>query len=150
MASLGRIYCIGGYNGNFIATNRVERYTVESHTWEEVASMLMPRWEASGVECNNQIIVAGGENHIDNGLSSVEVYNPDLDQWTSLNPMNSVRVSFRCHYVDGQIYAIAGDRAGKTVERYDVRDNQWKNVDLPGREMFLFESVVVRMARSVD
>ena len=143
VTSNGFLYCIGGYNGEAIdGTDRVERLEVASQTWDEVAPMIEMRHRSSAVECNGEIIVAGGW-YRGKRVDSVEKYDPGVNQWTSMKPMTEGRSSFRLHLIQGSIFAIGGDIEHKTIERYDFSKDRWENIRV-GSEMRIQESVLVR------
>jgi hypothetical protein len=50
---------------------------------------------------NEKIHAIGGIN-----LSSVEVYDPSTNVWTSFAPISTARGSFQAEVIDGKIYII--------------------------------------------
>ena len=141
VASKGFIYCIGGDVGVLGAIDRVERLNVVSQTWDEVAPMNEMRYNASAVECNEKIIVAGGwDGYVD--LNSVEKYDPDVNQWTIMKPMMRERLLFRLHSIEENLIAVGGEYHG-TIEKYDSSNDRWEIIDL-GSEMRIRESVSVK------
>ena len=91
VAAKGCIYSVGGYAIGVGATDRVERLDVAPQTWIEIAPMREKRVAASAIECRGKIIVAGG---LHSRLRSVEIFSPDVNQWTSLTPMKKGRWFF--------------------------------------------------------
>jgi N-acetylneuraminic acid mutarotase len=84
------------------ATRRVEKFDIQEKVWKPVAPMFEPRWGfASAVLDDGRIVVAGGRILAQKGaafaedqmviLRSVEVYDPDANQWNALPPMNIPR-----------------------------------------------------------
>ncbi|XP_021937601.1 kelch-like protein 10 [Zootermopsis nevadensis] len=85
------------------------------------------RLSASAAVLNDKIYVAGG-NNCNGFLNSVEVYNPDTDQWTFVAPMHSGRSNFSCVAFHGCLYALGGDDETSdelSAEKYDPAKDTW-------------------------
>lgn len=123
MVSLGdSIYVIGGRlchkeraAGEFIdmdddVLSLVLRYNVQSNEWFKCAALGVPRYDFACVACDNKIYVAGGKSSLVSarGISSAEVYDPALDEWTCLPSMNKLR--HKCVGVtwQGKIHVVGG------------------------------------------
>ena len=75
--------------------------------------------------------VGGFSNGDDDGLlSSVERYDPALDAWEAVAPMEEARDSHAVAVLDGKLYAVGGYDGGclSSVERYDPATNAWEAV----------------------
>lgn len=71
------------------------------------------------------IYVAGG--YIGGWPSnSVELYDPSIDEWTKIAPMNKARDTFGLIESNGFLYAIGG--AAKAVEKFNPYKNVWTEV----------------------
>jgi len=64
-------------------------------------------------------------------LSSVEIYDPNADEWTEATPMQSPRSSFGCAVLGDYIYVAGGASKGeilKTFERYSIANDTWERL----------------------
>lgn len=82
------------------------------------------RHSASVIVLNGYIYVAGG---IDAGkmLTSVELYDPNIDEWTKMTPMNKARAAFGLIESNGFLYAMGGTG---TIEKFHPYKNVWTEV----------------------
>ncbi|KAF4356225.1 hypothetical protein CsatB_000059 [Cannabis sativa] len=152
MVSLGdSIYIIGGKlfhqkqdhtsEEDDSVSSSVLRYNVCTNQWSNCASMALPRYDFAYTVCENKIYVAGGKSTLNSvvGVSSAEVYDPNLDKWIHLPDMSTLR--YKCVAVTwmGKIHVVGGF-ALKTnsdvtphnfmaercsVEVYDTKTRQW-------------------------
>ena len=64
--------------------------------------------------------------------SSVEVFDPHTNAWTSIAPMSMVHGGFAMAAVQGKLYAAGGDDRNastlSSVEAYDPQQNRWEAV----------------------
>lgn len=74
--------------------SRVFRYCVRTDTWTECAPLSFPRFDFACTVSDGKIYVAGGQTELASarGISSVEVYDPAIDEWKSLPDMNKLRL----------------------------------------------------------
>lgn len=82
----GKIYAMGGFNGNF--SKVCEEYDPVADTWATKTPMVIARGFGSSVVISNEIYIIGGYN-FDPGRATavVEKYNPFTDTWTTLAPL---------------------------------------------------------------
>jgi len=78
----GQIYAIGGKSSTGIEKS-VEKYDFSLKTWTYVASMNSPRWGHSACALYGRILVVGGQNEQGGGITQIECFNPDKDQWST-------------------------------------------------------------------
>ena len=71
-------------------------------------------------------------------LTSVEVYDPATDSWSTAPPLQTARAGFAAISVDGKIYALGGEvltgenHALTSVEIFDPQRGVWEfGPDLP-------------------
>lgn len=113
--------------------------------WARVADMPTARTGLAAVTVNGMIYAIGGLTHIPwdaapTALSTVEVYNPATNTWTTSNnhsvdptapaPMPTARGNLAAATVNGKIYVIGGSSDGSpvsmnTLEVYDPGTNTW-------------------------
>lgn len=130
----GRIYAIGGFNGNGngnTVLNTVEAYTSSSNSWSTVASMPTARYGLAAVAgADDRIYAIGGYNG-NTFLHTVEAYTPSSNSWSAVASMPTARFSLAAVAgADGRIYAIGGYNSGyvNTVEAYSPSSNTWATV----------------------
>jgi N-acetylneuraminic acid mutarotase len=129
----GKVYLIGGDNGdlNSNATNLV--YDPATDTWRNRAPMPTPRENNVAVTLGGKIYVAGGmqvQVSFD-GLTTFESYDPRTNTWTSLAPMSFPRISpgiatdGRYVYVFGGASSFNPQMDLRSAERYDPATDTW-------------------------
>lgn len=78
----------------------------------------------------NYLFVAGGiKGYGDKGKVSDKVfcYNPIINRWSEVRPLNQARAQLKLVSMDGYLYAIGGECLF-TVEKYDPRMDRWTTV----------------------
>ncbi|MDP5275283.1 cadherin-like beta sandwich domain-containing protein [Chengkuizengella axinellae] len=150
----GKIYVIGGHGSDRTLNNKVLEYDPEAlpdtNPWKEISTLPTPRASVSIVELDGKIYVIGGYEINGNYLSTVEVYDPSLNEWVKWESetgdkvdwaaMPTPRIRFGVAEVGGKIYAIGGEGISdqgttvelSTVEAYDPKSNTWETMeDMP-------------------
>jgi len=126
----GKIYAIGGYNGDYL--NTTEMYDPTTDTWTTKASMPTPRTNFAIAVVQNKIFAIGGSlgNQEETGVN--EVYDPTTDTWETRTPMPTPRMGLDANVVNGKIYLIGGGNAsGFSIfnfaenEVYDPATDTW-------------------------
>ncbi|CAN1165990.1 Kelch-like protein 7 [Linum perenne] len=175
MVNLGdSIYVIGGrvvrterswnYGGEFDEFVEVEIevrsvvncYNVRHDRWIECRPLTQPRYSFACCVCGDKIYVAGGKSSLTDtsGVSLAEVYNSEINTWSSLSDMSVMR--YKCVGVTwkGKIYVVGGfasrGNSGKTesfimerssAEVYDTKTGRWQvmvgmwQLDVPPNEI---------------
>jgi N-acetylneuraminic acid mutarotase len=132
----GRIYAIGGYDGNH-ALDTLEAYTPSTNTWETLASMPTARYSlAAAVGADGRIFAIGGTGYSNNQLvrgTVVEAYTPSTNTWETVASMPTGRFKLAAASgMDSRIYAFGGttiaDGEVATVEAYSPTTNAWVSV----------------------
>lgn len=127
--------CICLYQGHdgWSFLNSVERFDLESKSWNYVASMASARSTHGIVNLKNILYVVGGRD-ANVCLNSVECYNPLTNKWLPCAPMYKRRGAVAVTSLNGFIYAVGGHEATSTMvasvrydcgERYDTKLDQW-------------------------
>ena len=90
--------------------------------------MLTARSYMGAAVLGGKLYVAGGEAG-GQALSSMEVFDPQTNVWTELEPMSIARAGFQLVAAQGTLYAAGGMAPGGTmssVEAYDPQQNRWE------------------------
>jgi N-acetylneuraminic acid mutarotase len=104
----GRIYVVGGRPGN-LAVN--EMYDPLTDSWTAQAPMPTGRSGHAVASLNNFVFTFGGEGNAASPLGTfpqTETYDPDLDSWSSLQPMATPRHGIGAGVVGNRIFIPAG------------------------------------------
>jgi N-acetylneuraminic acid mutarotase len=133
----GKIYVVGGYLDDRIATNRLFIYDPSQNVWNEGASMPTARAALAAKFINGILYAVGGANSEFKKLSTNEAYDPSTNSWSAKAPMPTARNHLSSAVVDGKLYAIGGRTSGpsgniKANEAYDPSTNSWSaNAPMP-------------------
>ena len=131
------IYVFGGIEKigtDYGFSLRTERFDTLTGKVTEVAPLPTKMRTPASVEVGGKIYVVGGSDEDGERLSTLLIYDPISDKWTSGAAM---KVARECDVVsDGTtIYAIGGfngKTAVTTCEAYDIATNSWRDLpDLP-------------------
>jgi N-acetylneuraminic acid mutarotase len=103
----GKIYAIGGINGNGSPLNTVEEYNPATNSWTTKMNMPTARSGFAVAVYNNKIYVIGGE--VAGGyIGNNEVYDPSSNTWSTKTSMPTPRSDLCASIVDNDIYLIGG------------------------------------------
>lgn len=92
--------------------------------------MNVARQMATATKFNGYICVAGGCIGVeDSGMAilsnSIELYDPQNDEWTQPAPMNNPRSIFALFELNGFLYAMG---THEVIEKYEPAENSWTEV----------------------
>lgn len=124
-AAGGKLYLVGGFGG--LAEGATYEYDPAADRWEVVGRMPTPRGASGVAALGNRIVVAGGQAG-GRSVSTVEVFDTELRQWSRLPDMPTARDHLTAQVVNGKFYALAG-RVGSVLgvnEEYDPAGNSWR------------------------
>lgn len=131
----GRIFVFGGLSKDKEPLEIVEAYDPSSRSWARVADMPTARaWVATARASDGRIFVIGGATSAtpEGDVSTVEVYTPGTNSWSTAEPLPSKRGSLAAvSATDGRIFAFGGvgNRAALArVEAYTPATNTWNAV----------------------
>lgn len=99
-------------------------------SWRKLASMNVARYEFACAEVNGKVYVVGGNGMDGDSLSSVEMYNPDIDKWTLIESLRRPRWGcFACSF-EGKLYVMGGRSSftignSKFVDVYNPEGHTW-------------------------
>jgi N-acetylneuraminic acid mutarotase len=103
----GKIYAIGGTDGNDAPLNTVEEYNPSTDQWITKNSMPTPRSGFATAVYDNKIYVIGGT--LASGFAANnEVYDPATNSWTYAASMITPRADVCASVINDNIYVIGG------------------------------------------
>ncbi|XP_055081036.1 kelch-like protein 20 [Periophthalmus magnuspinnatus] len=88
------------------------------------------RSRAGAAALEGKLYVCGGHDG-QSSLDSVEIFNPDLNQWTSICSMRVARCKLGMVAFNGRIFAVGGklghlqNSTLKSVESFDPKEDEW-------------------------
>ena len=91
----GKLYAVGGFNGDDGNLSSVERYDPAVGAWEAVAPMALARFGAGVAALEGKLYAVGGgvegedEDEVDS--NSVERFDPATNTWEEVSPMATAR-----------------------------------------------------------
>ena len=116
-----KIYVISGFQSNL---NQI--YDPQSDTWSQGTPILTTvalagAGATTGEMAPKCIYVLGGYTSYDE-VSLNQIYDPQIDTWTSGEPMPTARYSFGLAVVNDTLYAIGGSSKNLNVRYYDQNE----------------------------
>jgi N-acetylneuraminic acid mutarotase len=136
----GKIYLFGGSSGTAtgaatgVINNTTYVYDPVQNQWSLKSPMPTPRSAVSAIALNNKIYLIGGYTRISGTmvrLSTVEIYDPTTDTWTSGTNLSSTRAWVGLGVYNEKIYAFGGlnENSGKinTFEVFDPITSKWSS-----------------------
>lgn len=129
-ANLGKdIYVIGGFDQNGHATDIVEVYNVDNHSWSTGSGPLSePLHHTAALSYSNKVYVIGGFTDSDEPSDKLYVYDPMTNKWSEDKAMPTARGALNVNLVGDIFYAIGGAIYGHPLsvnEAYDPNTDTW-------------------------
>lgn len=122
----GKIYCIGGWNGQ-AGIRQCDVYCPETDKWTSIAPLNTGRCQAGVFAFNNKIWVVGGSDAW-NCLGTVETYDPEANQWSFSAPLLTARRGCGVAELNGRLYCVGGsdgNQSLKSTEYFDEEIQSW-------------------------
>uniref|UniRef100_A0A8C5GR96 Kelch like family member 10 n=1 Tax=Gouania willdenowi TaxID=441366 RepID=A0A8C5GR96_GOUWI len=105
---LGRcFYIVGGVFRYTDPCNRVWRYNLVEHTWQEMSPMQESRYSVSVTVLKGCIYAMGGFRN-STSHRTAERYQSNINQWTFIASMNEERRNASCTTLNNKIYICGG------------------------------------------
>lgn len=122
---------VGGEDEKVVLRN-VDCFIPGTQTWLSLASLPFAV-SKHGVAATgrNFLMMAGGEYPDGSVSQSAWRYDPALNSWCELAPMEAARSELALAALDGYVYAVGGWEGVSRlscVERYDADQNRWETV----------------------
>ena len=95
-------------------------------TWYTLQPMPSMRQELATAAFQREIFTIGGYDQNGNSTNTVEIYNPQTDQWRSAAPLPIVNNHGAAAVANGTLYAFGG--LSNRVFAYDPKADSWNDV----------------------
>jgi N-acetylneuraminic acid mutarotase len=129
----GKIYAIGGLNGNNVPVSTTEEYDPQTNGWTSKMPMPTSRSGFAIAVYQNRIYVIGGT--VGNGyVGNTEAYDTVSNTWETKTSMPTPRADLCANVIDDKIYLIGGKRYSNAApyfnetninEAYDPVNDSW-------------------------
>ncbi|KAF3496441.1 hypothetical protein DY000_02057697 [Brassica cretica] len=103
----------------------VYRYSLLTNSWSPGKKMNSPRCLFGSASLGEIAIFAGGCDSLGKISDVAEMYNSELQTWTTLPKMNKPRKMCSGVFMDGKFYVIGGVGGG---EEYDLATKKWTEI----------------------
>jgi len=140
----GKLYIFGGGGPDFKSLDSSVCYDPVTKIWNELTPMPTKRSGTAGFLVKGKIYIVGGGLKKPDGnfqfLKTVEIYNPETDQWESGPDMNQPHDYPAATLLDGAIYILGGhhpdaclggpktDPGFDYCERWSPGDDVWEEI----------------------
>ncbi|XP_016385439.1 kelch-like protein 24 [Sinocyclocheilus rhinocerous] len=122
---LGKVYAVGGYDGQTCLSN-VEVYDSFSNRWTEVAPMKEAVSCPAVTSCAGKLFVIGGEPYENSCSSKVQCYDPESDSWQLKACIPITKPNISAVSLNHLIYVCGG--LTKSIYCYDPSQDHWMHV----------------------
>ncbi|KAL0732889.1 hypothetical protein Bca4012_009099 [Brassica carinata] len=108
-----------------VSSHVVYRYSLLTNSWSPGKKMNSPRCLFGSASLGEIAIFAGGCDSLGKISDVAEMYNSELQSWTTLPKMNKPRKMCSGVFMDGKFYVIGGVGGG---EEYDLATKKWTEI----------------------
>jgi N-acetylneuraminic acid mutarotase len=132
-ARIGRfVYVVGGFERDGRRTTAaMERYDVESDSWERLADMPVALNHSVAAAYRGDLYVMGGyasATGLDSAIAGLFRYDPETDRWSRLPRAPSRRAAHAMGVIGNRLYVAGGARGGRplrSLEVYSFKRRRW-------------------------
>jgi N-acetylneuraminic acid mutarotase len=140
----GKIYAIGGLNGDNQPVNANEEYDPQTNSWTIKLPMPTARSGFAIAVYQNKIYCIGGT--VGNGyVGNTEVFDPVSNTWETKSSMPTPRGDLNANVVNGKIYLIGG-KIYSTVSPYFNETNLNEAYD-PANDSWTIKTPILKAAQ---
>ncbi len=130
---LGKIYVIGGFDGERRTSAVVEVYDPSRDQWSQIAPLPRGLNHPMAVGWQGKLYVLGGYlgPGLGNATNLVFEYDPTKNEWQERAPMPTARGAGAAEVIDGKIYVVGGAQGGRSVGDlavYDPQTGRWTSL----------------------
>ena len=107
----GKVYVFGGLDSGLAGMSAAESYDPATNAWTTQSDMPTERGLLSASTVDGRIYVIGGSRGLAEnfgGGSTVAVFDPATDAWTTESDLPTARARLSTSVVDGTVYAFGG------------------------------------------
>ena len=130
------IYVIGGLDINGASVDTVEIYDPQTNTWDDGSALQTRRDNPGSAVIDDLLYVFGGRTRnadgsvVDGSLSSMEIFDPSSQTWSSGPSLITGRRTFAVGTIDDKIQVIGGEDGNVFIqnEEYNPLTNQWREL----------------------
>ncbi|XP_068665896.1 F-box/kelch-repeat protein At1g67480-like [Aristolochia californica] len=129
----GMLLVMGGYVtevGTSCVCADVYQYDSRLNRWGELAKMNVARYDFACAEVDGVVYAVGGFGFDGESLSSAEVYDPDMNEWSLIESLRRPRWGCFACGLEGKLYIMGGRSSftignSKFVDVYNSKHNTW-------------------------
>lgn len=148
----GRILVTGGFNEESLFINKCEIFDPGTNKWTLVDSLNIARNDHSAILLlNGNVLIAGGKdgvNPTDPWLSSCELYDPEKNEWTVVEPLFVARTNAKTFFIsDSLIMFVGGGHNAHLWEIYNI--NKFKPVYIDSYPVEKLYSQIITLDKNI-
>ena len=115
-----------------------DRYDLSTNTWDKIADLHEPRYDAYGAAAYGKIFVGGGTGESTFLQKPCEMYDEEANEWQTIPGPSMFRPVWVC--ADGRLFVInrlmeTSSFKGRNIECYDPDSNSWNGTTQISLEM---------------
>ncbi|MFT5728823.1 MAG: glucose/arabinose dehydrogenase/N-acetylneuraminic acid mutarotase [Desulforhopalus sp.] len=128
-----RIYLVGGMNAEGASLSSVEIFNPATMRWSTGVPMLTRRDNPGAAVIEDVLYVFGGRTRnadgsvVNDTLASMEIYDPNINNWTAGPPMTTPRRAMIVGNISGRTQVMGGESPIVSEnEEYNPATNSWR------------------------